>query len=146
MPEFSLTETKGDLFTESGEKDALAHCVSKDFHMSKGIAVDFKTRFKGVDELLSQDVQIGKVGYLDRKPRAGIFYLVTKKKYWGKPTMDTLHASLVDLKRLCMEKKVTVLSMPKIGCGLDKLRWGDVCDMIKEIFADTDIKIKVFYL
>ncbi len=45
--------TKGDLF--SAPLDAsLAHCVSEDFRMGKGIATEFKKRFEGVNELLDQ--------------------------------------------------------------------------------------------
>lgn len=36
--------------------------------------------------------------------------------------------------------------MPRIGCGLDKLEWNKVKEMIKEIFEDTDIVIEVYYL
>lgn len=44
---------KGDLFLV-GENVSLAHCVSEDFRMSKGIATEFKKRFEGQQELLSQ--------------------------------------------------------------------------------------------
>jgi hypothetical protein len=33
------------------------------------------------------------------------------------------------------------LAMPKIGCGLDRLQWGRVSEMLKEIFSDYDIDI-----
>lgn len=33
--------------------------------------------------------------------------------------------------------------MPKIGCGLDKLDWTAVREIIREMFADTDIEILV---
>lgn len=49
MLEYS--EVKGDLFTKSGAEDALAHCVSKDLNMGKGIATEFKRRFGKVAEL-----------------------------------------------------------------------------------------------
>lgn len=33
--------------------------------------------------------------------------------------------------------------MPKIGCGLDKLEWDKVEEIIKETFKDCDIDILV---
>ena len=36
--------------------------------------------------------------------------------------------------------------MPKIGCGLDKLQWGKVREIIKEEFKDVDIQIEIRYL
>ena len=47
----SLTEVRGNLFTSS---DSLVHCVSRDLHMGKGIATEFKKKFGGVDELRQQ--------------------------------------------------------------------------------------------
>ena len=44
---------KGDLFRCPPE-NCLAHCVSQDMGMGKGIAKIFKLKFDGVGELLSQ--------------------------------------------------------------------------------------------
>ena len=50
---FHFREIKGNLF--SCEKDtSLAHCISADVHMGKGIATTFKKMFGGVDELRRQ--------------------------------------------------------------------------------------------
>lgn len=65
----------GDLFSST---DSLAHCVSEDFAMSKGVAVGFRDSFGGVDDLLSQNVQAGGLGVLSRDDR-WVFYLVTKE-------------------------------------------------------------------
>ena len=46
-------ETKGDLFYCS-ESESLAHCISADVAMGKGIAVIFKKKFGGVRELKNQ--------------------------------------------------------------------------------------------
>ena len=49
----SFFNTQGDLFASSSSA-SLAHCVSKDLHMGKGIATVFKKKFGGVGELKSQ--------------------------------------------------------------------------------------------
>ena len=41
---------------------------------------------------------------------------------------------------------VNEIATPKIGCGLDKLEWPKVEKIIKEVFGDTDMQIKVYYL
>jgi hypothetical protein len=33
--------------------------------------------------------------------------------------------------------------MPLIGCGLDRLRWDKVRNIVENVFADTDIDILV---
>ena len=50
------------------------------------------------------------------------------------------------MKRGCETENITKIAMPKIGCGLDKLKWEDVSSAIKEIFADSQIEIVVCYL
>ena len=35
--------------------------------------------------------------------------------------------------------------MPRIGCGLDRLRWKKVREIIKSIFQDTDLEIEVYF-
>ncbi|KAG5877222.1 hypothetical protein JTB14_036430 [Gonioctena quinquepunctata] len=50
----NFTIARGDLFSVP-RHFALAHCVSSDFKMSKGIALTFKQRFGRVDILLRQN-------------------------------------------------------------------------------------------
>ena len=40
------------------ETDSLVHCVSADLRMGKGIAVVFKNKFGGVEELKAQSKEI----------------------------------------------------------------------------------------
>jgi hypothetical protein len=92
-----------------------------------------------------------------------VFNLITKDKYWEKPTYDSLREALLEMKKniknklACNEyykviddrlvdKNINKLVMPKIGCGLDKLSWDKVESMIKEIFEDLNIEIIICYL
>ena len=141
---FFFREIKGDLF--SCEKDtSLAHCISADVHMGKGIAVTFKKMFGGVEDLRSQGGKPGDVSTLQRDQRF-IYYLVTKARYFQKPTYDTLRNSLIAMKQHCVQHDVKKLAMPRIGCGLDRLDWNKVRDMLKEIFNDTHIELIVYTL
>lgn len=72
--------------------------------------------------------------------------LVTKERYFHKPTLETLRQSLEDLRGQAAERGLKKLAMPKIGCGLDKLKWEDVSTAIKEVFGDTDTEILVRYI
>lgn len=36
--------------------------------------------------------------------------------------------------------------MPRIGCGLDKLKWTDVSKLLDEIFVNNGIDVTVYYL
>ena len=46
----------------------------------------------------------------------------------------------------CEENNVKALALPKIGCGLDKLSWDKVSEMVRSIFREVEIDITVYYL
>lgn len=54
--------------------------------------------------------------------------------------------SLAELKEYVDKNSIKRIFMPRIGCGLDGLKWEKVKAIIEEIFADADIEILVFYL
>ena len=59
---------QGDLFS-CRDSESLAHCISADARMGKGIAVLFKRKFGGVDEILTQ-------GNNDYKVNNYIIYMI----------------------------------------------------------------------
>lgn len=132
------SEIKFDLF-KVDSLYYLVHCISADYELGKGIAVQFEKRFNLRLELF----RIGSQTYPDCIQIDRVFNLVTKKKYSGKPTYKTLIASLQMLKEQVVEKNIDKLAMPKIGCGLDKLEWPAVSELIKYIFADVDVDILI---
>lgn len=75
-----------------------------------------------------------------------IYNLITKDRYWHKPTYNTLNKALDDLVWYCKQDNRKYLAMPKIGCGLDRLSWDRVKAMIENKFKDLDIKIVVRYI
>ncbi|KAF2889912.1 hypothetical protein ILUMI_16261, partial [Ignelater luminosus] len=50
------------------ENIALAHCVSEDFRMEKGIALDFKKKFGSTRHFLAQRKKVGKTAVLPNPP------------------------------------------------------------------------------
>lgn len=135
-----FTEIKKDLFTMT-DNYYLAHCISSDAKMGAGIAVEFKKRFKlaSLQEMAKQSpLEIGKCYKAGRA-----LNLVTKSKYWHKPTYESLTQAVVSMRDVCLEEGITALAMPQIGCGLDKLQWGKVREIIKEVFEDTEVDIVV---
>ena len=131
----------GDLF-DVGSNWALCHCVSKDLKMGAGIAATFKQRFGGLEDLRRQHVEVGSVGVLQNDGRP-IYYLVTKAKYSDKPTIENLEASLEALRRRFSVDGVCRLAMPRIGCGLDRLHWESVRNVVLKVFDKTPLLIQV---
>ena len=73
-----------------------------------------------------------------------IYYLVTKEQYFKKPSMKTLESSLQLMRQHCLHNHVQYVAMPTIGCGLDKLDWYDVRELLVKIFRDTPVEITVY--
>ena len=138
----TFTEIKGNLFDRKLEhpSEYYVHCISRDYACGAGIAKEFNKRYNLSLRLLG--LPRDKCMIVD-----DVINLVTKSKYWQKPTYDSLRESLEQLRYICHELyTVKTLVMPKIGCGLDKLSWKNVKKMLKEIFENTDINIEVYYL
>jgi len=138
-----LREENGNLF-EVDEKYYLAHCVSSDVEMGQGIALDFNKNFKLKNKLFSYDEEIRECPTCIKVDR--VFNLITKAKYWNKPTYESLRGSLEVMRDTIIKDNIKYLAMPKIGCGLDRLQWGLVREIIKDIFKDIEIEILVMHL
>ena len=141
-----LTIEKRDLFTVSKDY-ALCHCISADFALGAGIAKKFAER--GVkDELIkiyNRDNwdNYGFTLYTHATSWKVEYNLVTKALCYQKPTLKALIEALADMRGYLEIHGVEKIAMPKIGCGLDRLKWADVKNIIQEVFADTDIEILV---
>ena len=143
-------EQKGNLF-ELDKKYALAHCISLDCAMGAGIAVEFNKRFRGMKNECMRHVDKYELSFPNIFMFEGnngqiVFNLITKKVYYGKPTYQTITECIKMMKEHCQHYNIKYLAIPKIGCGLDRLQWGKVREIIKEEFRDLDIEIEVRYL
>lgn len=131
--------------------------------MGAGIAVEFNKRYNMSNVLKLMRKEYPKTT-TDKCIRVdNVFNLITKGKYWQKPTYNSLKESLLELKEeiqrrietneyyktideRLVDNRIYRLAMPKIGCGLDRLSWDKVEVMIKEIFNDLNIEIIICYL
>ena len=138
-----IKEVKKDLFSVP-EEYYLAHCISADFALGAGIAQQFNRRLKMRDKLIeayphpNRHKLIGTALLIDRT-----FNLVTKERYWHKPTYTTLYNALMDMSEQVKAKGIKKIAMPLIGCGLDRLEWFKVRATITNVFAGTDVEILV---
>lgn len=140
-------EEKRDLFSVPYDYH-LAHCISADFGMGKGIVVEFNRRFD-----MKKTLQSKYPDYLNwfTHARLGgdcivegrVLNLITKERYFHKPSIITMRIALQKMKQICLENNIKKIAMPTIGAGLDRLDWVDVVTQIKNIFDDIDMEILV---
>ena len=149
-------EEKRDLFTLPGEY-MLAHCISADYALGAGIAKIFRDKL-GVKNALSK--LYGKNNWngkgrceIVRVPNDSgemvyVANLITKSRYFQKPAYGSLEESLTDMSHKLAQDypEVKKIGMPLIGCGLDRLQWNKVSEIIKQVFEKTDYEIIVCYL
>lgn len=135
-----------DLFSVP-EDYYLAHCISADFGMGKGIVVEFNKRFNIKNKLQTKypnfvndyhHYKYGGMALIEGR----VINLITKERYWEKPTYETLRNAL-NIAKIRLPLECKKIAMPVIGCGLDRLDWSKVSDIIKDVFSDTDIEILV---
>lgn len=139
-------EVTQDLFKAPPDY-ALVHCISADFALGAGIAVQFQKRYNTRNELRSRCPNYkfhggDCLGTGSRGTRA-VFNLVTKKHSWQKPTYKDLEDALYELLEVANLSGYKKLAMPKIGCGLDGLKWEKVKSIIQSVFEWSDVEIMV---
>ena len=136
-----------DLFSVPDEY-YLAHCISADFGMGKGIVVEFNRRFD-MKNLLQRRYP----DYVNNWHRwkqtfdcileGRVFNLITKERYYDKPTYASVAGALYCMKAIALQYGVKKIAMPAIGCGLDKLNWDKMRDIVQGVFENSDIEILV---
>ncbi|KAL4134764.1 hypothetical protein QTP88_006479 [Uroleucon formosanum] len=141
-PTANVREVNGDIFDTSSDV-SLVHCVSGDLNMSRGLALQFRRKFGQVTQLRGQQKKLTEIAYIRQDERM-VFYLITKEYYRQKPSYEKFYKSLQNLKEACMEHKITTLACPRLGCGLDGLKWEVVRNMLRYIFRDSPIYIRVY--
>lgn len=137
-------EIIGNLFDYEGVY-TLVHCISADFALGAGIAVQFNQHYD-MRNILNTKYAYLKGLYPTCILTNNVFNLVTKEHYWNKPTYGSLKDTLNKMKQACLSFGIKRLAMPTIGCGLDGLDWDKVSNIIQEVFEDTDIEILVVKL
>ena len=144
-----LVEKKMNLF-DVPDDYYFTHCISDDFALGAGIAVEFNKRYQMRKKLKELYPDLNGVEYHIGGASCilvdNVFNLVTKEKCYYKPTYQTLKRAIESMVGKCIELDVKKVAMPKIGCGLDQLQWDKVREILINMFKDIDIEILVCYL
>ena len=127
-----------------------AHCISCDFKLGAGIACEMNKKYHVKDYLYEYFDPWNSCNYFINNggrclyihnDECNVFNLVTKYHYYNKPTYKNLEKALLDMKRNTDYWNIAEVAMPAIGCGLDRLSYNKVSEIIKEIFKYTCLNI-----
>ena len=146
----------------------MAQCISGDAEMSKGLAKQLCLSCPGLKEKIqsTQNREIGTIIEFQRQDfpfkklqeytgglplghkekSRSIFNLVTKDHFQGKPTYRDFEMTIQNLVHKLRERQIEEIAIPQLGCGLDKLAWERVEEILIKHFNHTEIMITIFYL
>ena len=133
----------GDVF-ESPHSHSLAHCVSSDGAMRKGIAKHFVSRFPVLSSLRDSYNCVGTAVPISARGNF-IYNLITKRRFWMKPSINSLSSSLRSMLLHAELNQVTDISMPRLASGCDQMDFEvDVLPLLRLIFSFSKINIHVY--
>ena len=142
-PKFCFTQA--NILTTNS---CIAHCVSSDFKMGKGLASAIARCYPAIQEMRQRPLNHfppgSMVAYFDHRSHKFIYNLVTKHRFFHKPSYETLELSLQALRHHLERNKVQDLAIPKLGCGYDQLHWPTVFSLIFKVFCGLNLTITIF--
>lgn len=116
----------------------IGHCVSCDKAMGAGLAKTLRQTYPGIINGSLIHPNIGDVEIVGR-----IINIYTKSRYFHKPTYQNFTLAIHSLVSTCISNNIKYLAIPKLGCGLDRLNWDKVYDIITSLFQYVNIEILV---
>ena len=114
--------------------------------MAAGVARKIKQQFQMRKPTSTSVRQKALWPQIIEKPQRFAYHMITKTRYFHKPTYKALRASLLALKSHAETNNVSSISIPRIGCGLDQLDWQKVRDMIQDVFHGSIVQVTVLTL
>jgi len=145
-----ITAAEGNLL--QAPVDALINTVNTEGVMGKGIALQFKEAFDLNYRLYrqackEQRVRVGEMFVTETNELVGPRFIInfpTKRHWKEKSRLEYITAGLEALKRIIVEKGITSVAMPPLGCGNGGLDWAQVRPIILQSMAEVAIPIQLY--
>lgn len=136
-----LVEQRGSVWDIGGGLPVV-HCVSADLARAAGVAAQAVAKL-GPFPPVSPPPAVGSVICQPSRGTVRLFELVTKRRYFQKPSYGSLRQSLVRLTAILLASGVGHVVMPRIGAGRDELEWDVVRSLILDTLCSAGIKVTV---
>lgn len=120
----------------------IVHCVSWCGKMGAGVArtlnsiFDLKTEFQATERYGPGLVAIPRYNRY-------ILNLITKKYFFGKPTLDDFKQALLFLREFIIQHNCKHVAAPALGTGRDKLPMEAVLDALAEALDGLDVVVHI---
>lgn len=143
--------TQGNLLEADAE--ALVNTVNTVGIMGKGIALMFKERFPENFAAYRHACEAGEVRvgelFITRSPELNgpswIINFPTKVHWRNRTKPEWIDAGLEELRRFILDKQITSIALPPLGCGNGGLSWETVRPRIENALGDLEgVRVLVF--
>ena len=133
------------LFDYARPGDLLMHCISADWRMGLGVALECRTRFGRPPEAAAASVPVGHVTIQRTDDGPTIAHLVTKATAPEKPRLADIVTAVKAATRFAADDgEVRRVLLPRIGCGADGLSWDLVGPVVVGIVASAGKPVVTF--
>lgn len=114
--------------------------------MGAGIARTLQNKYNLRSEFLSYRAGVGMAVALWRDNRY-IVNLITKERFFHKPTNADLHQTLLALREFLLENDIHEVSAPAISTGLDQTPLPIVSTIIQQVFSqDRNFVFNMYHM
>ena len=134
-----MTSYAGDIFSSNNK--AIAHYISADLGIHNELDKQFQNRYGRREELKTQNPFIGRCCVINTNRQT---ILITKVSNSDVTTYNTIENSLKHLCELCVQMKLTVISIPQESFEVDNLDWTVIKQLLNKVFSKANIKVRVY--
>jgi len=126
---------------EIPQEYAIAHCISADLKMNKGLAAEICKQYGSFSEIFSNlTINVGDAIPIIANNRL-ILYLITKQNYYQKHQFNDIQKAISNSIKELYKLKHYKLAIPKLATGLDKCSWSDIKQLLCSEFSNTNIEL-----
>lgn len=141
-----ITYLEGDIFNSPAQ--VIVNAVNTVGVMGKGIALEYKKRYPRMFKLYKEmcekhTLKIGKLAIVYERDHW--ILLFPTKENWRYPSKpEYIEAGLDKFVKFYVEKQITSIAFPKLGCGNGELHWEDVKALMEKYLNKLPIDIYVY--
>jgi hypothetical protein len=133
-----------DMNILESEERFKAMCAPRNFKCNFGLLRNMLRLTGGVKQLRKQQMKIGDCIIRVVKGLQANLYLITKYKYTDSSSIEIFEESLKNLAKICKEKKIERIALPKAQSGLDKFKWSDVVVLLNKHIIAQGIECHIY--
>lgn len=137
---------EGDIFSSPAQ--VIVNTVNTVGVMGKGIALEFKNRYPNMFESYKRacekhQLSIGKL-MLVYEPDHWILLFPTKQNWRYPSKLEYIESGLIKFTQTYVEKNISSIAFPKLGCGNGELEWKQVKALMEKYLKPLPIDIYIY--